>query len=120
MEMRGALPDVISGDAPKLRLLDRVRAAIRARHYSPRTEDVYVAWVRRFILFHGKRHPVELGAPEITRFLTALAVDSKVASSTQNQALSACCSSTDTCSIRICPGWTASCGRVDRFGCPWP
>jgi integron integrase len=89
MEMRGEVPDAISADVPKPRLLDRVRAAIRARHYSRRTEDAYVAWVRRFILFHGKRHPVELGAPEITRFLTSLAVDSKVASSTQNQALSA-------------------------------
>jgi hypothetical protein len=56
-EMRG---DV--SDAPKLRLLDRVPAAIRGRHYRRRTEHAYVAWVRRFILFHGKRHPVELGA----------------------------------------------------------
>jgi integron integrase len=71
------------------RLLDRVRAAIRARHYSRRTEDAYVAWIRRFIVFHGRRHPIEMGAPEITRFLTSLAVDRKVASSTQNQALSA-------------------------------
>ncbi len=75
--------------APKLRLLDRVRAAIRARHYSRRTEDAYVAWIRRFILFHGKRHPAEMSAPEITRFLTSLAVERKVASSTQNQALAA-------------------------------
>ena len=76
-------------DAPKPRLLDRVRAAIRARHYSRRTEDAYAAWIRRFIVFHGKRHPSEMGAPEITRFLTWLAVDGKVTSSTQNQALSA-------------------------------
>ena len=89
MEMRGEVPDAISADAPKPRLLDRVRAAIRARHYSRRTEDAYVAWVRRFILFHGKRHPAEMAAPEITRFLTSLAVEGKVASSTQNQALSA-------------------------------
>ena len=54
--------------APKLRLLDRVRAAIRARHYSRRTEDAYVAWIRRHILFHGKRYPAEMSAPEITRF----------------------------------------------------
>jgi integron integrase len=71
------------------RLLDRVRAAIQARHYSRRTEDAYVAWIRRFVVFHGKRHPAEMAAPEITRFLTWLAVESKVASSTQNQALSA-------------------------------
>jgi len=74
---------------PKPRLLDRVREALRTRHYSRRTEEAYVAWIRRYILFHGKRHPGEMGAPEITRFLTALAVDRKVAASTQNQALGA-------------------------------
>ncbi len=74
---------------PRPRLLDRVRAALRARHYSRRTEEAYVAWMRRYIFFHGKRHPAEMGAPEITRFLTSLAVDGKVAASTQNQALSA-------------------------------
>jgi integrase len=71
------------------RLLDRVRAALRARHYSRRTESAYVAWIRRYILFHDKRHPSDMGAPEITRFLSALAVDGNVAVSTQNQALSA-------------------------------
>ena len=74
---------------PKPRLLDRVRAAVRARHGSRRTEEAYVAWIRRYILFHGKRHPAEMGAPEITRFLTALAVEGRVAASTQTQALSA-------------------------------
>ena len=74
---------------PKPRLLDRVRAAVRARHFSYRTEEAYVAWIRRYILFHGKRHPAEMGAPEITRFLTALAVEGRVAASTQTQALSA-------------------------------
>jgi hypothetical protein len=74
---------------PKPRLLERVRAALRIRHYSRRTEKAYVAWIRRYILFHGKRHPVEMGAPELTRFLSSLAVDSKVAASTQSQALSA-------------------------------
>ena len=71
------------------RLLDRVRAVIRARHYSRRTEKAYAAWIRRFILFHGKRHPLEMGGPEVTRFLTSLAVEGHVAGSTQNQALSA-------------------------------
>ena len=74
---------------PKPRLLDRVRAALRIRHYSRRTEKAYVAWILRYILFHGKRHPVEMGAPELTRFLSSLAVDRKGAASTQNQALSA-------------------------------
>ncbi|PYM94493.1 MAG: integron integrase [Candidatus Rokuibacteriota bacterium] len=71
------------------RLLDRVRDAVRARHYSRRTERAYVAWIRRFILFHGKRHPSQMGAPELTRFLSSLAVEENVAASTQNQALSA-------------------------------
>lgn len=69
--------------------LERVRAAIRVRHYSIRTEESYLFWVRRFILFHGKRHPGELGAVEVGQFLTHLAVDRKVAASTQNQALNA-------------------------------
>jgi len=71
------------------RLLDRVRDAVRRRHYSRRTEEAYLSWIRRFILFHGKRHPAQMGVDEITRFLTALAVQGKVASSTQNQAVSA-------------------------------
>jgi integron integrase len=71
------------------RLLDRVREAIRSRHYSRRTEKAYVHWIRRFIFFHGKRHPVEMGAAEVTAFLTSLAVQDEVAASTQNQALSA-------------------------------
>jgi integron integrase len=75
--------------APKPRLLDRVREALRIRHYSRRTEEAYVVWIRRYILFHNKQHPIEMGAPEVTRFLTSLAVDGKVAGSTQNQALSA-------------------------------
>jgi hypothetical protein len=68
------------------RLLDRVREAIRLRHGSPRTEKSYVRWIRRYILFHGKRHPAEMGAPVITRFLSSLAVQGRVAASTQNQA----------------------------------
>jgi integron integrase len=71
------------------RLLDRVREALRLRHGSRSTEKSYVGWIRRFILFHGKRHPVEMGAPEVTRFLSFLAIQGKVAASTQNQALSA-------------------------------
>ncbi len=66
----------------KPRLLDRVRYAVRARHYSHRTEQVYVAWIKRFIFFHGKRHPAEMGAAEITQFLTSLPVAGKVAAST--------------------------------------
>jgi len=71
------------------RLLDRVRDRIRFRHYSIRTEQAYMQWIRRFILFHGKRHPDEMGAPEVVEFLTHLAVAGNVTASTQNQAKSA-------------------------------
>ncbi len=78
-----------SPPAEKPRLLDQVREAIRTRHYSRRTEEAYVAWIRRFVLFHGKRHPREMGEAEIGAFLSALAVGSRVSASTQNQALCA-------------------------------
>lgn len=71
------------------RLLDQVRELIRIRHYSIRTEEAYLQWIRRFILFHGKRHPREMGAPELTAFLSHLAINRHVAASTQNQALNA-------------------------------
>ena len=71
------------------KLLDRVRDAIRVKHYSIRTEQAYVNWIRRFILFHDKRHPNQRGVAEIEAFLTHLAVKKNVAASTQNQALSA-------------------------------
>ncbi|MGH8553946.1 MAG: integron integrase, partial [Methylococcales bacterium] len=70
-------------------LLDQVRDRIRVKHYSIRTEQTYVDWCRRFILFHGKRHPSTMGKAEVEAFLTDLAVNGKVASSTQNQAKSA-------------------------------
>lgn len=68
--------------------LDQVRARIRVKHYSIRTEKQYVQWIKRFILFHGKRHPLEMGVAEVEAFLTHLAVEGKVSASTQNQALS--------------------------------
>lgn len=77
----------VAGGAP--RLLDQVREAVRVRHYSRRTEQAYVAWIRRFILANGKRHPRSLGGPEVTAFLTRLATDHDVAPGTQNQALAA-------------------------------
>ena len=70
------------------RLLDRVRGEIRARHYSRRTESVYVHWIRQFIVFHRLRHPREMGAVEVAAFLRWLAVERGVSASTQNQALS--------------------------------
>jgi len=73
----------------KPRLLDQVRSVIRVRHYSRRTESAYVSWIRQFILFHDKRHPIEMGADEVGRFLSYLATERDVAASTQNQALNA-------------------------------
>jgi len=75
--------------AARPRLLDLVRGAIRRRHYSYRTEETYLHWVRRFVLFSGKRHPRDMGAPEVTAFLNYLAQDRGVGASTQNQALAA-------------------------------
>ena len=72
-----------------VKLLDRVRDAIRMRHDSRRTEDAYVYWIRRYIIFHKKVHPLTMGAPEISAFLTWLAVDQRLSASTQNQAFCA-------------------------------
>jgi integron integrase len=73
----------------KPKLLDQVRATIRRKHYSIRTEQAYVDWIKRYIFFHRKRHPLEMDEREIEQFLNHLAVEQKVAASTQNQALSA-------------------------------
>ena len=70
-------------------LLDQVRDKIRLKYYSIRTEQAYVGWIKRYILFHGKRHPAEMGKLELEAFLTSLAVDRSVSASTQTQALSA-------------------------------
>jgi len=71
------------------RLFDRIRSALRVRHYSPRTEIAYTRWIRRFIVFHGKRHPREMGEGEVTAFLSSLATDRHLSASSQNQALGA-------------------------------
>jgi site-specific recombinase XerD len=76
--------------APKPpKLLDRIRNAMRLNRYSPRTEQAYVDWIKRFIRFHGVRHPQDMGAEEVKAFLSHLATQMKVAASTQNQAFSA-------------------------------
>ena len=89
--MLGNVPQNLSlasgSDKPKL--LDQVRNAIRRKHFSIRTEQAYCDWIRRFIIFHQKRHPAEMGEDEITDFLSHLARESRIAASTQNQALSA-------------------------------
>jgi integrase-like protein len=71
--------------APKRKLLDQVREAIRTRHYSYTTEKAYVGWIKRFIFFHNKRHPAEMAETEIAQFLSSLATDSHVSASTQTR-----------------------------------
>ena len=75
--------------SPQPKLLDQVRSLIRMKHYSIRIEKTYVSWIKRFIVFHNKRHPADMGTGEIEAFLTDLAVNRKVAASTQNQAFNA-------------------------------
>ena len=78
-----------SNSTSKPKLLDQLRTAIRLRHYSPRTEEAYAGWVRRYVLFHRKRHPAELGDADVRQFLIHLAEELKVSAATQNQALNA-------------------------------
>ena len=103
------------------RILDRVRVATRRLHYSIRTEDAYVHWAKTFILFHGKRHPEEMGEAEIVEFLNHLAVDRDVAASTQNQALSAPLFLYKVVLDRPLDWVTASWSsrRSGRIGCRW-
>ena len=84
-----ASPPVATAPTGGPRLLDRVRLATRVRHYSRRTERAYVGWTRRYVLYHHKRHPSEMGAAEIRDFLNHLATELKVSAATQNQALCA-------------------------------
>ena len=104
---------------PPVPLLQRVRERIRVRHYSIRTEQAYCDWIRRFVIFHGKRHPSELGAAEVEAFLTALAVEGRVAASTQNQAKSALLFLYREVWVPSCRGSTTSRRRRRRFDCPW-
>ena len=86
------MPDIaepVEKSATPPKLLDQVRDRLRLKHYSLRTEQAYVGWIRRYIIFHGKRHPAEMGKPELESFLTSLAVQRNVSASTQTQALSA-------------------------------
>ena len=83
--MSQAKPNGSSSSGGKPKLLDQVRHALRVRHLALSTEKTYVDWIRRFILFHNKRHPLEMGKEEVGAFLTHLAVEGNVSSSTQNQ-----------------------------------
>ena len=83
------MPEATPQTIPPPKLLDQARDRLRVKHYSIRTETQYLHWIKRFILFHGKRHPREMEAVEVEAFLTHLAVEGRVAAATQNQALSA-------------------------------
>ena len=78
---------IASNEQRPQKLLERVRSAIRLRHYSPRTEEAYAGWIRRFVIFHHKRHPKEMGGAEVRQFLTYLAEKLEVSAATKNQAL---------------------------------
>lgn len=111
---------VVAGAVPPPpRLLDRVREAIRTRHYSPRTEKAYVGWIKRYIFFHGKRHPNEMGAPEVTRFLSSLAIRGQVSASTQNQAFSALLFLYREVLHRELAGLDEAVRPSGPYGCPW-
>jgi len=105
-----------NGQKPKL--LDQVREAIRTRHYSWRTEQTYVQWIKRFIFFHEKKHPLAMGGPEVTRFLSALAVEQHVSAATQSQALS-CCFSIVTYSGKTFHGYKMWYGPNARSDSQW-
>ena len=94
------------GAARQPRLLDEVRRVVRVKHYSMRTEQAYVGWIRRFILANGRRHPRDMGAAEVEAFLSGLAVEGRVSPNTQNQALSALLFLYRRCLRWSCPGWT--------------
>lgn len=117
MSYPGESEGVTGAKAP--RLLDQVRARLRLKHYSLRTERAYVGWIRRFILATGKRHPRDMGVAEVEGFLSTLAVEGKVAAGTQNQALSALLFLyKEVLSVEL-PGWRRWFGRSGCSGCRW-
>src|SRR5439155_19098964 len=102
----------------KPKLLDQMRHVLRLKHLSIRTEKAYVQWAKRFILFHHKRHPADMGAPEIRAFLIHLAVEGQIAASTHNVALQALSSSIVTSSNSLSQSWTSSNMPRNLNGCP--
>lgn len=103
----------------RTRLLDQMRNAIRRLHYSHRTEESYIHWIKRFIYFHGKRHPDFLGEAEVTASLNHLAEERNVAAATQNQALSALLFMYREALGGASPGWTGWCAPSGWFAFPW-
>src|SRR5437867_3246657 len=113
--MEGA---TVSSEAKPTKLLDCVRSAIRLRHYSPRTEEAYVGWIRRLVIFHHKQHPAEMGNSEVRQFLTDLAEKQSVSASTQNQALNALVFLYREVLQLPLGKWSPSFGRSVRRTCP--
>lgn len=105
------------GENHEKKLLDRVRDAIRRKHYSIRTEEAYTTWIKRFILFHNVRHPLEMGVPEIEGFFTHLAVDRNVAASTRTKLSAHCSFCTRACSGRIWSDPLMLCGPKSKCIC---
>lgn len=105
------LPDQTSGLRPKL--LDQVRIALRSNHYSPKTEESYVSWIRKFILYNNKTHPMKLGKEDIQRYVSHLAIERNVSSSTQNQALQGILFLYKNV-LRKDPGWIEDIQRAKR------
>jgi hypothetical protein len=107
-----------SSSDPPPKLLDRVRDRVRRMGYAKRTEQSYSHWIKRFILYHDKRHPAEMGKAEVESFLTSLAVERNVSASTQNLALSAnLFLYREVLQKRPCPGWTAWSAPRSPPGC---
>ena len=100
------------------KFLDQVRNAFRRKHYSRRTEDAYVSWTRRYIVFHGMTHPAELDEAHVTAFLTHLAVHERVSASTQNQALAALLFCTARSSVATSAAWARQPEPARRSACP--
>ena len=117
--MRGELR-ATGDEVPKLRLLDEVRRRLRVKHYSLRTEAVYVGWIRRFILANGKRHPRDMGAAEVEAFLSTLAVRGAGGGEhPEPGAVGAAVPVSARCWRSSCRGWRTWCGPSGRGGCRW-
>jgi len=114
--------DFSKGETPhgrQPRLLEQVHDAIRRLHYSRRTEETYVHWIKRFVYWSGRRHPASLGESEVTAFLSHLATERNVAAATQNQALAALLFLYKQVLVGNWAGSTISCARSARCACPW-
>ena len=110
---------IAGSDSRPPKLLERMRIRLRTLHSSIRTEHAYLDWARRFILFHDKRHPQDMGALEVEAFLSHLAVDRQVSASTQNQAKAAILYLTSRFSASNRRGWTRSCKPSGPSVCRW-